>query len=235
MEIDEILAGLDRLFAGKEMKKVEPYLQEHLKHAMEQGDASAVITIVNELIGFYRSMEQHEKSMFYCNQILSFMQMCKLEGTVPYATTLLNVATANRAAGRLAEAMEYYNQVESIYEGNLEKDDYRYAGLFNNMSLAYEADREYGMASELLKKALPIIEKLGSQGKIELATTYTNLAACYLKWSEESGESWGRLKQAKEYAKKAEVIFRQDGEKDYHYGALLSVMGELCLKKKNIS
>ena len=64
MEIDEILAGLDRLFAGKEMKKVEPYLQEHLKHAMEQGDASAVITIVNELIGFYRSMEHHEKSIF---------------------------------------------------------------------------------------------------------------------------------------------------------------------------
>lgn len=245
MEIDEILAGLDRLFAGKEMKKVEPYLQEHLKHAMEQGDASAVITIVNELIGFYRSMEQHEKSMFYCNQILSFMQMCKLEGTVPYATTLLNVATANRAAGRLAEAMEYYKEVESIYEGNLEKDDYRYAGLFNNMSLAYEAGREYGMASELLEKALPIIEKLGSQGRIELATTYTNLAACFLKWAEESGESAGRLKQAEEsvesvgrfkqaeeYAKKAEVIFKQDGEKDYHYGALLSVMGELCLKKE---
>lgn len=232
MEIDEILAGLDRLFAGKEMKKVEPYLQEHLKHAMEQGDASAVITIVNELIGFYRSMEQHEKSMFYCNQILSFMQMCKLEGTVPYATTLLNVATANRAAGRLAEAMGYYKEVESIYEGNLEKDDYRYAGLFNNMSLAYEADREYGRASELLEKALPIIEKLGSRGRIELATTYTNLAACFLKWSEESGESADRLRQAEEYAKKAEEIFKQDGEKDYHYGALLSVMGELCLKKE---
>ena len=170
--------------------------------------------------------------LLYCNQILSFMKMCKLEGTVPYATTLLNVATANRAAGRLAEAMEYYKGVESIYEGNLEKDDYRYAGLFNNMSLVYEAGREYGMASELLEKALPIIKKLGSQGRIELATTYTNLAACFLKWSEESGESSGRLKQAEEYAKKAEEIFKQDGEKDYHYGALLSVMGELCLNKE---
>lgn len=232
MEIDKILAGLDQLFAGKEMKKIEPYLQEHLKHAMEQGDASAVITIVNELIGFYRSMEQHEKSIFYCNQILSFLQMCKLEGTVPYATTLLNVATANRAAGRLAEAMEYYKEVEAIYEGNLEKDDYRYAGLFNNMSLAYEAAKEYGKAAELLEKALPIIEKYGSQGRIELATTYTNLAACFLKWEEESHESSGRLKQAEEYAQKAEELFQEDGEKDYHYGALLSLMGELCFRKK---
>ena len=232
MEINEILTGLDRLFEKKEMEKVEPYLQEHLKHAMEEGDASSVITIVNELIGFYRSMEQHEKSIFYCNQILSFLQMCKLEGTVPYATTLLNVATANRAAGRLAEAMEYYKEVEAIYEGNLEKDDYRYAGLFNNMSLAYEADKKYGMAAELLEKALPIIDKYGSQGRIELATTYTNLAACFLKWAEESHEYSGRLKQAEEYAKKAEELFKEDGEKDYHYGALLSLMGELCFRKE---
>lgn len=231
MEINEILAGLDRLFEQKEMEKVEPYLQEHLKDAMEMGDASSVITIVNELIGFYRSMEQHEKSIFYCNQILTFMQMCKLEGTVPYATTLLNVATANRAAGRLSEAMEYYREVEAIYEGNLEKDDYRYAGLFNNMSLAYEADKKYEKAAELLEKALPIMEKYGSGGRIELATTYTNLAACFLKWEEEEGEASGRLGQAEEYAKRAEAIFKEDGERDYHYGALLSLMGELCFRK----
>ncbi|MBD5545574.1 MAG: DUF4037 domain-containing protein [Lachnospiraceae bacterium] len=232
MEIKEILAGLDRLFAKKEMEKVEPYLQEHLKHAMELGDASSVITIVNELIGFYRSMRQHEKSMFYCNQILSFMQMCELEGTVPYATTLLNVATANRAAGRLLEAMEYYREVEAIYEGNLEKDDYRYAGLYNNMSLVYEEKGEYQKSVELLNRALPIIEKFGIQGRIELATTYTNLAACFLKEAGEAKDASQSLMQAEKYGKMAEEIFREEGGKDYHYGALLSILGELSFRKE---
>lgn len=226
MEINEVLKGLDRLFENKEMDKVEPYLQEHLKSAMETGDASGVITIVNELIGFYRSMGQHEKSMFYCGQILSFMQMCHLEGTVPYATTLLNVATANRAAGELEKAMEYYKEVEKIYEGNLDKNDYRYAGLFNNMSLVYEEKKEYEKSAEALQKALSIIEGYGAEGKIELATTYSNLAACYLKW----GNNHGKVE---EYALKAEKIFKEDGEKDYHYGALLSVLGALYYEKKD--
>lgn len=231
MEINEVLKGLDSLFAQKKMSQVEPYLQEHLKNAMEAGDASGVITIVNELIGFYRSMSQHEKSMFYCEQILSFMQMCKLEGTVPYATTLLNVATANRAAGRKQEAMEYYKQVEAVYKENLETTDYRYAGLYNNMSLLYEEMKEYEKAVQALEKALAIIKDFGEQGRIELATTYTNLAACYMKWAEE-GNTADCFKQAEAYAKKAQETFGKEGESDYHYGAILSIQGELAYKKE---
>ena len=50
--VEEILLGLDKLFSEQKMAEVEPYLQEALQEAMNSGDFSAVITIVNELIGF---------------------------------------------------------------------------------------------------------------------------------------------------------------------------------------
>lgn len=234
-DVTKVLEGLDDIFARKQMNQVEPYLQSHLKSFMESGDASGVITVVNELIGFYRSMGEHEKSMFYCGQILSFLEMCKLKGTVPYATTLLNVATANRAAGKSQEAMEYYKQVESIYIEHLEKTDYRFAGLYNNLSILYEETGAYEKAVEVLEKALKIIELYGEQTRIELATTYTNLAACYMKQaqSDMDNTSAERLKKVEACAKKAKEIFGKEGENDYHYGALLSVLGELSYKKED--
>jgi len=71
--VDEILVGLDRLFEEQRMSEVEPYLQQALQEAMKVGDSSAVITIVNELIGFYRDTSQYDKSIYYCGQILPFM------------------------------------------------------------------------------------------------------------------------------------------------------------------
>lgn len=223
--INQVLEGLDVLFSRKEMEKAEEYLQRHLKAFMEKGDASAVITIVNELIGFYRSMGEHEKSTFYCEQIVSFMQMCKLKGTVPYATTLLNAATAYRAAGNAAIALEYYMQVEIIYKEQLDSKDYRFAGLYNNLSLLYEERADYEKAAEALEKALEIIPLYGEQTRMELATTYTNLAACYLKWE--------KMQKAELYAKKAQETFAEAGKKDYHYGALLTLLGELAWKRED--
>ena len=64
--VDEIIAGLDFLFSEQRMTEVEPYLQKALQEAMESGNSSAVITIVNELIGFYRDISQYEKAIYYC-------------------------------------------------------------------------------------------------------------------------------------------------------------------------
>ena len=64
-KIDRILQTLDKLFEEHKMEKVEPFLQQALKESMETGDSSAVITIVNELIGFYSDTSQYEKDIFH--------------------------------------------------------------------------------------------------------------------------------------------------------------------------
>ena len=220
--VEEILLGLDKLFSEQKMADVEPYLQQALKEAMEEGDSSAVITIVNELIGFYRDISQYDKSIYYCEQILPFMEMRGLKGSIHYATTCLNVANAYRAAGKRDVSLKYYEEVKDVYDSLLAPTDSLYASYFNNLSLLYQEIGEFAKAAECLKKALIIIEPYGDM--IKVAITCSNLAASLLRIEAQQ--------EAENYLNRALQIFIDDGEGDFHYGAALSVMGELQFQKK---
>ena len=219
--VNEILEGLDILFSEQKMSEVEPYLQQALQESMEAGDSSAVITIVNELIGFYRDISQYEKSIYYCEQILPFMEMHGLKGSIHYATTCLNVANAYRAAGKWDDSLGYYVEVKKIYDRMLTPTDSLYASYFNNLSLLYQEMGDFEKAAQCLKTALVIIEAYGDI--IKVAITCSNLAASLLRI--------GAQAEAEQYLTRALQIFIDDGEQDFHYGAALSVMGELQFQK----
>ena len=219
--VNEILEGLDILFSEQKMSEVEPYLQQALQEAMETGDSSAVITIVNELIGFYRDISQYEKSIYYCEQILPFMEMHGLKGSIHYATTCLNVANAYRAAGKWDDSLGYYVEVKKIYDRMLTPTDSLYASYYNNLSLLYQEMGDFEKAAQCLKTALVIIEAYGDI--IKVAITCSNLAASLLRI--------GAQAEAEQYLTRALQIFIDDGEQDFHYGAALSVMGELQFQK----
>ncbi len=219
---EEILTGLDYLFSKQRMSEVEPYLQQALQEAMEGGDSSTVITIVNELIGFYRDTSQYEKSVFYCEQILGFMEMRGLKGSIHYATTCLNVANAYRAAGEWSASLKYYEEVKHIYDRMLTPTDSLYASYFNNLSLLYQEMGEFEKAVQCLKTALVIMEAYGDI--IKVAITCSNLATSLLRV--------GAQQEAEYYLNRALQIFIDDGEQDFHYGAALSAMGELQFRKQ---
>ena len=149
--VDEILYGLDKLFEEQRMEDVEPYLQNALKEAMEEKEDSAVITIVNELIGFYRDMSMYEKSLYYCEQILPFMEMRGLKDSIHYATTSLNVANAYRAAGQWEVSLKYYYETKEVYDKILSPNDSLYASFYNNLSLLYQEMSDFNKAVECLK------------------------------------------------------------------------------------
>ena len=221
--VDAILIGLDELFAQQKMTEVEPYLQQALKEAMEADDYSTVITVVNELIGFYRDISQYEKSIYYCEQILPFMEMHGLKNSIHYATTCLNVANAYRAAGKWEDSLGYYGEVKKVYDRMLTPTDSLYASYFNNLSLLYQEMGNFAKAAECLKTALVIIEAYGDI--IKVAITCSNLAASLLRIDART--------EAEQYLNRALQIFIEDGEQDFHYGAALSVMGELQFQKGN--
>ena len=220
--VEEILNGLDGLFSEQRMSEVEPYLQQALQEAMEEGYSSTMITIVNELIGFYRDTSQYEKSIYYCEQILPFMEMRGLKDSIHYATTCLNVANAYRAAGEWSTSLKYYEEVKEVYDKFLTPTDSLYASYFNNLSLLYQEMGDFEKSAECLKKALTIIEPY--EDIIKVAITCSNLSASLLRIGEE--------KEAEFYLNRALQIFIDDGEVDFHYGAALSVMGELQFHKK---
>lgn len=220
MEVEGILHHLDTLFAEQKLTEVEPYLTTQLEETYLQQDYGTCITIMNELIGFLRDTSQYEKSLEYCTQVLRLMQELGYEGTLPYATTVLNAANALRAAGHHKESLAFYESIFPIYEKHLEAFDERFASLYNNMSLLYQEMQEYEKAVECLKKALDIVIK--GEDIIKVAVTHTNLGASLLQL--------GKTEQAIWHLKTALAIFEQSEEKDFHYNAAMAAMAQAFVK-----
>ncbi len=218
MNIDKFYETLDSYFASQALDQVDPFLTSSLAQAKEEEDYAAYISICNEMIGFYRSVSAFEKAYVAAEDVLLLMEELNLENTLHFATTLLNAATAYRAAGDYATAIRYYRQALQIYDSTLPPEDYRYAGIYNNMSILLEKMEENAEAITYAQKALSIIEKLEG-GEMETATTLTNLALLYFKT--------GQPDHARQLLEKALALFEQSGEHtDAHYSGALAGVAE---------
>ena len=219
MNINDVLEGLDKLFAEKKLDEVEAYLDENLNKAKEEADNGAVLTLLNEQIGYYRSISRKADSVKAFEEAKEYIQKMNLTGTEHEATTLLNGATALGAAESYKEAMEAYQRVEEIYKEILSQNDYRFASLYNNMSLLFGALEKYPEVTEKLERALRVLKTL-EHSEIEQAITYTNLAVNYSKL-EKKEEMLQCLEQA------LTLFENYGGNKDAHYGAALSAVAQM--------
>ena len=225
MNIESFYEILDSYFEERQIDKVEPFLNSSLEQAKSEEDYGAYISICNEMIGFYRSISAFEKAYIAAEDVLLLMEELNMENTEHFATTLLNAATAYRAAGDFATALRYYKQALQIYDGILQPQDYRYAGLYNNMSILFEKMNENDEAIAYATKALSIIETL-PDSESEIATTMTNLALLYFKAEQ--------AEKAKELLEKALSLFEQSGENtDAHYSGALAGVAEAWYRMKD--
>ena len=227
MDIQKVLAEYDSMFGKYTLKEIEGFLLKHLSEARFKSEHEELVTLLNEAIGFYRDTTQKEKALKNCGALMEHLIEMKLEGTIPYATSLLNIANAFRAFDLHKEAVQLFEKVEEIYGNHISKEDFMYASLYNNWALAYQESGEYDKAAEMLRKALKIVD-LYKEAIIPQATTRTNLASSLLAIGTESA-----YQEAVEHLSKALAIFEKDGGKDFHYGAALVAMGDAYSYKEN--
>ncbi len=222
--IEEIFRQLDGYFQNNEIEKVEPFLVACREEAKEQSEYGIYISVANELIGFYRSVTEFSKAFDTIEDVLLLMEELQLEHSEHFATTLLNAATAYRAAGKLEEAARYYKQALQIYEQTLAPGDYRFAGLYNNLGILLENMGEAQEAIKTLQKALEIVRGLpDSEG--EQAISLTNLAMVWFQVQDSE--------QAEICLGEAVQLFEQKGaEADEHYHAALAGLGEAAFRRK---
>ena len=227
MDIQKVLAEYDSMFGKYTLKEIEGFLLKHLSEARFKSEHEELVTLLNEAIGFYRDTTQKEKALKNCGALMEHLVEMKLEGTIPYATSLLNIANAFRAFDLHKEAVQLFEKVEEIYGNHISKEDFMYASLYNNWALAYQESGEYDKAAEMLRKALRIVD-LYKEALIPQATTRTNLASSLLAIGTESA-----YQEAVEHLSQALAIFEKDGGKDFHYGAALVAMGDAYSYKEN--
>ena len=224
MNVDLFFSGLDNLFSKGDMEAVEPYFQEQQKQAEQEGDMGAQITILNERMGFYRETSQYEKAKQCIQKVLELIEAAGLTDSLPHATTLLNSANALRAAGELETAMEYYNRVFALFEGRVPQMDFRYAELYNNVSLLYQEMGRYDMASQCLLNALAIVQEQPGK-EFQMAVTLTNLGSSQLQED--------KTEEAIQHLTRAITLFQSMQVSDTHLAAALSAMGEACFRQED--
>ena len=122
LDMDRILARVDALYEENKGEEAKELMLRSIEEAIELQDDGARLQLLNELLGYYRETSQKEMVYETASRAISHAKDMGLEDTIPYATTLLNVATAYRACGRLQESKEYYAQVQKIYDSQLEPD-----------------------------------------------------------------------------------------------------------------
>ncbi len=221
--MENLTERIDELFAAQKGEEAQKLLEQALKEAYEKQDFVGAIPILNELIGYCRETSQVEQSFVYAERVQELLRNTKLEGTLPYATTLLNIANAYRAGGRLEEALQLYGQVKVLYEALLEPEDMLWAGFYNNLSLLYQELNRFDLAKESLLKALSIV--LQKKDTIfEQAVTYANLANTCLQLNQDD--------EASKYFTGAILLFEKYEIRDTHYCAALSSMGTYYFRRK---
>ena len=217
MDIEKILLKYDEMIAKGELQAAVGYLEKKAAQCGEAGYSTSAITIFNELEGFWRAAGDKEKSYAAAEAALGLIASCKMEGSIGHATTLLNYATAKTAFGELNEALELYDRVEKIYDWQLPEDDYRYAGLYNNMAQSLLRMNDVKSAGEYFAKSLELLKKM-QDVESETATCHANLAICLMAQK--------KLDEAGENLKKSEKLFASLPG-DPHADSMLATRGQL--------
>ncbi|WP_084124669.1 tetratricopeptide repeat protein [Demequina sp. NBRC 110054] len=224
-DVDAMLRGLDSILAGQDGPSAVPYLDDALAGARAAGDGGAVLTVLNEIMGLHRSLGSHDRSGQAADDALALIDELGLTGSEAHATTLINAATARRAAGDLDASRATYAEALAVAERSMPAGDRRLAALHNNLSMLHSEAGDAQGAYDELAKALAIVEGASTDpGRdIDVAGTLSNLSlVCH---------DLGRADEAEDLARRSLAIFRAGGhESNPHLAAALAGLAEVCFR-----
>ena len=141
-DLNEFLMNLDEMYATNP-KGVETFLKSGLAEADKCMDGAAMLTILNELMGYYRVMSQPEDCEWCIEKARRIADQLGIQGTVNYGTMLLNIGTAQRVMGQMEKAEASYQEAYDIFQEWLHDPDYRMATLYLSLIHISEPTRPY--------------------------------------------------------------------------------------------
>lgn len=219
-DADRFLQGLDAIFARHAAaSEAAPYLEQAMSDAENAKDDAGLLTVLNETMGFYRSQGWHDKNQWIVQRTIELALRMGLEGSETWATTLINCATAMRAAKQYDQAEDLYTQALHCAENVYPPKDRRIAALHNNLSMLYQETGKGEASEHELREAMRILREASDNPStdIDLASSCTNLALTLL--------DEGKTDDAHAYADEALAIHataRAQGVDSAHYAAALA-------------
>jgi len=216
INVNAIISKLDGYFSKNDMTGAKRLLEYWQSEATALRDLRGELSIVNEMLGFYRKVLDKEKGLASVSRSLELDSRLGISEEISGATVLLNAATTLKAFGEAERAVGIYGDVLSVYSKNLEAGDARLGGFYNNYALALTDLGRYEDARECYEKALGIM-KNADGGLIDCAATHVNMAHLFEAWhGAECEEIEGNLSRA------LEIINGEKTPRDSYYAFVLS-------------
>lgn len=222
MNIEKIMEEIDVLYSQQKVEEVEALLVEKIEVLKQEKEVYPSIALTNELLGIYREKGDSTKGIACCQSLFDLFSLHKLPEDEHFGTTLLNIATAYRAFGRYEESHQYYKQCASIYEKTVDSHDYRYASLYNNMSLLSSEMGNFSESIAYIEKSLDILAHHNGV-EVQIATANTSLAQIYMQEK--------NLPLAQKHIGISLSLFSH--HPDYHYSATLATAGDIAFLSKD--
>ena len=175
--IKRIIEKFDSLLSYNKAKEAERHMLYWLEESTNVNDKRSVMSICNELMGFYRINGNEEKAIYYANKTFELCNELEIENTSTRGTTVLNVATVYKAFNQSQKALVYYREAQKIYQEVLDPYDSKMGGLYNNMGLALVDLKMFDEALDSYNKAIDITFK--NNELLDCAISYLNIATLY--------------------------------------------------------
>ncbi len=176
ISIDRILSKLDEHLHKNDYASAERHLLYWLTEAVNNNDVRTELLVRNELMGLYRKLSREREALECACAALDKIEKEKIAHQVGAATTFLNAATVYKAFGRAEESLALFLRAREVYERELDVNDARLGGLYNNMALTLVDLGRFREADELYEKAIEVM-KNAPNGALEVAITYLNMAS----------------------------------------------------------
>lgn len=254
LSVSQFYKELDNMFASHtSAQEIEKYLlnalnqsqakanQEATNHA--EANAQALqLSVLNELMGFYRSRGEHAKNKPIIDNALDLSKKMDLAGSEAGTTTLINAATSLRAAGSYERAAEIYSQAIKESSKTLKPNDRKLAALHNNLSMLYSETGNTSEAINELNIALEILQKssVNPSTDIDIAATHTNIALAILQECSQPNASTNSksatLNSAFEHAQMSLKIYKNGNNQNQpHYASALAGYAQVQYARKEYS
>ena len=209
---ERILSRLDEYLHQNDYASAERHLLYWLSEATGNQDSGTELLIRNELMGLYRKLGKKELALDCADATIAKIEALQIGHQVGAATTFLNCATVYKAFELADRAIPVFEQAKAVYERELEPNDTRLAGLYNNMGLALVDLARFSEADELYHKAIAIMQN-AKDGAPEVAITLLNLATA----REAELGLLAADEQIQEYLDQAERLLEEHPKKDGYY------------------
>ena len=181
--VSRIIEKLDACYNKNDYDEAGRLLFYWQKEAKSLLDMRGELSIVNELLGHLRKVNDKENGLKAAQRADELISLLKLDNSLSSATIYLNMATTLKAFNEPSKALLLYDKAHALYTKFGDKSLPYLAGFYNNKALTLVDLLDFKGAEECYQNALKYLKGTPTE-LTDGAITYVNLAHLYDKMQE---------------------------------------------------